>query len=141
MPFPSGTLYPSSTLYPEAPPEPEFVAPTIAPPDGLPHLDFPFRFVTSREGKPQAAYVQQDSSEDVRICIECVLRTPLGYRPEEPGYGYSDPTFNRVPLSTDSVYAAVSQWEPRAVIEAEEYGDAIDAAVRNIRVEIETRGQ
>lgn len=72
-----------------------------------PHFRVPF-FV----GKSVAA-VEQDSDEEVRQCVEAVVRTEVGTRIERPEFGIFDPTFQEFPGGVDEIAAAVEEWEPR----------------------------
>jgi phage baseplate assembly protein W len=76
-----------------------------------PHFAAPFRVTGS-----SAAVVEQDSQEEIESCVEAVLRTPVGSRIEEPGYGIPDETFTQLaPNPTAEVYLnAIAEWEPRA---------------------------
>ena len=106
----------------------------------LPHLPINFRFVTE-DGMPRPTVVEQDSYEDIASCVETILRCPVDWRPELPEFGSVDPTFRQAPIDTDSMLAAVRQWEDRAEFTTEEFGDVVDEAVRRIRLSIQTEGQ
>ncbi|HTU13701.1 MAG TPA: GPW/gp25 family protein [Solirubrobacterales bacterium] len=76
----------------------------------VPHIKLPLTFTDWG-----TAVVEQDSAEEIRQCVELVLRTPTGSRVEVPEFGIDDLAFSR---STDrieeEVLRAVDEWEPRA---------------------------
>ena len=74
-----------------------------------PHFDLPFRL----SGKTFAT-VQQDSSEDIANCVECIVRTPLGAREDTDDFGLDDYTFNNQPLNLELMKSQISVQEPRA---------------------------
>jgi phage baseplate assembly protein W len=96
-----------------------------------PHFDLPFRF----SGK-SVAVVEQDSYEDIANCVESILRTPQGYRDDEPDFGNPLDAFETIPVNTDIIADAIAVQEPRATVLLNEYPDALDSLVDNIRVEI-----
>lgn len=100
----------------------------------VPHFALPFRFENGR-----AAEVEQDSVEDVAACVEAVLRTQPGEREELPGFGVPEATFSVAPLDVEAITAAVSAWEPRARVLATEAPDALDQAIRNVRLTVGTK--
>ena len=55
----------------------------------IPHLRIPFRITSSGA----ADVVEQDSIDDVAQCVEVLLRTRPGDRPEVPEYGIDEPLF------------------------------------------------
>jgi phage baseplate assembly protein W len=96
---------------PPAVPEPVTIA-ALEPLAGrVPHLAWPLTIIDG-----VLATVEQDTIEDVRQCVEVLLRTPAGARPLAPAIGLADPTFTGgfdAPLVT----AQLEEWEPRAALE------------------------
>lgn len=92
----------------------------------IPHFDLPFRFVGGK-----AVEVEQDSVDDIAVCVEALLRTRPGERIELPTYGIPDPVF--VGADTEAIMASVRDWEPRASIAIEEGWD-YDAFIQSLRI-------
>lgn len=98
-----------------------------------PQLAVPFRIE-----KGQVATVDQDSIEEIRDCVVASLRTPLGSRLEEPGYGVRNLLFKRqsreaVPVE---LLRAIERDEPRAsLLSSSEVEDLI------LRIVIEVEGR
>lgn len=99
----------------------------------IPHFDLPFRFGTAGGN---AAVVQQDSVQDVRNCVETVVRTEAGNREFVPNFGIADPTFSVQPLDTTALEQQVTANEPRAQTTFTSVVDEIDAMVADITVEV-----
>jgi phage baseplate assembly protein W len=97
----------------------------------VPHFALPFRY----EGR-SVAVVEQDTVDDVAVCVESVLRTRPGDRDELPAFGAADPTFTQTPLDTEALVAQIEAWEPRARVLVEEDPDRFDATVRRVRVDV-----
>lgn len=103
--------------------------------DPLRHFDLPFRF----EGG-QLATVPQDTVEDVQNKVETLIRCPLGFRDELPGFGWPQQTFDPAPLDTTRAQALVDEWVPDARATLSEHGTSLDEAVRFIEVHIDPEG-
>lgn len=88
-----------------------------------PHFDLPFRL----SGKSFAT-VQQDSPEDVANCVECIVRTPSGFREDTEDFGLDDLTFNNQPLNLALVKSQIQRQEPRASLLVEQ--DVMDLVNR-----------
>lgn len=97
------------------------------------HFDLPFRF--SPQGN--AVVVEQDTSEDIRNCVEAAVRTPIGTRFYVPEFGITDPTFSMSPISMKALQAQLQNSEPRARTELQEW---ITQLVARIRIGVDTGG-
>jgi hypothetical protein len=75
----------------------------------VPHFAMPFKYSAGR-----AMVVEQDSLEDIRMCIETALRTHIGFREEAPDFGTEDTTFQTLPMNTGTVMNQIIISEPRA---------------------------
>lgn len=80
--------------------------------DDIPHLAVPIRlagnkFVTN----------QQDTDDEIIACVWAICQTPKEHRAEKPAFGIDDPTFEDMPIDTNSIEDQIAEWEPRAVIE------------------------
>jgi phage baseplate assembly protein W len=95
-----------------------------------PHLAVPFQIV----GK-KAAVVEQDSSDEVAQCVYAVLGTELGSRLEEPDFGITDPSFRVGGMDLGEALLALSRWEPRANVTADQ---EIADMVASVNVEVRT---
>ena len=96
----------------------------------VPHFSLPLRIIDGR-----AQVNEQDSFDDIRDCVEAVVRCPLGYRPEAPTFGVRDQTFVEGAPDARVVEEAGARWEPRALTDAE--AAVVDAVVARITVGIE----
>ena len=65
------------------------------------------------------ATVDQDSLDDVADCVEVLVSTQRGSRLELPTYGVDDPVGTRN-LDDADVLAQIAEWEPRAVVDADD---------------------
>lgn len=87
------------------------------------------------------AVVEQDSADDVRACVEVIVRYPQGLRLELPDFGTPDQTFKQgAEIDTAVILAAVARWEPRAVTLAAELAITPDLLIRQITLQVETGG-
>lgn len=79
----------------------------------IPHIALPFRFIAGGPGGVEVN--EQDTLDDVYDCVQAIVRCPLGFRPELPGFGTSDQTFSQGDaIDIDMLEQQVSDWEPRA---------------------------
>jgi phage baseplate assembly protein W len=96
------------------------------------HFDVPFRWGSNRH----AATVQQDDIDDIVSCIQCILRTPVGWRPEAPDFGVPDMAFT-TPGRADDIREAILLDEPRAsLLITGPRPDDLDELISRIRVEV-----
>lgn len=97
-----------------------------------PKLAVPFRMTPKG-----AVVVEQDSTEEIEQCAEAVLRTPLGYRIENPEFGLRDQTFNENGADLGEIAQTLSQWgHPLTDVEIERDPDLFDRIVDNVRVHV-----
>lgn len=101
----------------------------------VPHFRMPFGF---KDGK--FAEVEQDSIEDVAGCVEVALRTPRGWRDDNPEFGTPDPTFTSPP-DIERLRIAVSESEPRAEVTVEDDMDAFDLGLTRVTMNVGAGGQ
>jgi phage baseplate assembly protein W len=101
------------------------------------HLNLPFRF-DERTG--HAAEVDQDSLDDIAVCVEAVLRTHPGQREEHPAFGSPDLIFREVPVESEDVIDALETWEPRARILVERDPDRFDTTLERLRITVGKEG-
>lgn len=78
-----------------------------------PHLAFPLDLSAG-----SAAVTEQDSLDEIVDCVEVILLTPRGTRDDQPDFGLADPTFRMNGVDLSEIEGTVSQWEPRADVEA-----------------------
>lgn len=63
------------------------------------------------------ATLRQDTLDDIRQCVEIIIRTPIGTRRALPRFGVPRMEFvNNIP--TAAVLEAIYTWEPRAAARA-----------------------
>ena len=101
-----------------------------------PHFDMPFRFVGSTAINKSVAVAEQNSFEDIGNCVETIVRTPLGFRDDAPGFGFPDLVLLEQPVVTKDVVELVQGQEPRAVILITERPDAFDQLIDRLTVEV-----
>lgn len=98
----------------------------------VPHFDLPFRLSGS-----SFATVEQDSPEDIANCVEAIIRTPYGFRDDNPDFGLDELTFSNLPLNLERLTSQIESQEPRASIILEERPDLIDSLVTKLIVEVD----
>ena len=101
----------------------------------VPHFALPFRLGANGH----AAVVEQDSVEDVAACVEAALSTQPGERDGLPGFGVPEATFEQLPLDLDAITDVLAASEPRARLIAEDAPEALDEAIRRVRLIVGTR--
>jgi phage baseplate assembly protein W len=101
----------------------------------VPHFDLPFRFFGTN-----AVVVEQDSLDDVGNCVEAILLTHVGSRPEEPTFGIPELTFMTQPIGSDFVREIISSQEPRAEVAMTEAPDRFDELIDRVIINLTTRG-
>lgn len=101
----------------------------------VPHFDLPFRFFGTN-----AVVVEQDSLADVGNCVEAILLTHVGWRPEEPTFGVPELTFMTQPIGADFVREIIASQEPRAEIAMAESPDRFDELIDRVNIDLTTRG-
>lgn len=79
----------------------------------VPHFASPFQIV----GK-QASVIEQDSDQDLLLCVATLLRTEIGSRDELPEYGIEDLAFQGD--VTGDITDAIREWEPRVEADTEQ---------------------
>lgn len=104
----------------------------------IPHFDLPFR-ITTASGKTKIVEVEQDSYEDVAVCLQAALRTEKGFRPEMPTFGVTDLVFQEVPVDTATLRAELEVHESRMVLALSERPDTIDSLVDTILIETSSK--
>lgn len=104
----------------------------------VPHFSLPFRFVNQGAGYPTVAVSEQDSSDEIKSCVEAILRYEIGSRPEKPDFGITDPTFSSPQINTGQMYAQVDRSEPRVALSINSDINELDNLIYEVRVNIET---
>lgn len=100
-------------------------------PAELPHFALPLRF----DG--HAVVVEQDSFDDVAMCVEAAARTERGTRLELPEFGVPDQLFVGGELDAEELRSALVESEPRAEAFADRIEDPAAARVETIRILLE----
>lgn len=102
-----------------------------------PAFAMPFRL---NPAGTEPVVVAEDSEEEVRSCVEVLIRTPLGFFEEAPELGAQPEPFEEGGPDMDEIQSAVAQWEGEradALIEAKP--SFLDDLVYNINVEARVR--
>lgn len=97
-----------------------------------PHFDIPFRF--GIDGS--TILVEQSSFEDIANCVEVIVRTPLGTRSDNPGFGFPAVEFAQQPIITADVVGIVSAQEPRADLIMNDKPDALDELIDKVLIDV-----
>lgn len=122
-----GTLELSPATPPPAAPELRPATGPVAPV----HFALPFRYVN---GAPVVN--DQDSVDDVAACVEAIVRFPKGYRPEQPDFGITDPTFTQGGANVDLLHQEVAEWEERVDLAMERDPSLMSELVDRVRVTV-----
>lgn len=97
----------------------------------FPHFDLPFRWVNGH-----LAVVEQDTVDDITNQVAAVVRCPLGFRDEFPDFGWPQPEFEQVPLSTIEREQRINDLVPGAHAILSESGNSVDETTRNIEIHL-----
>jgi hypothetical protein len=97
----------------------------------VPHFDLPFRF-----DHGAAAVNEQDSLDDIAVCVEAIVRYEQGQRPELPEFGIPDYTFRQGDFDTDDLQDAIEVWEERADLLIEDDYDRFDELVQLVEIRV-----
>lgn len=99
--------------------------------DGIPRLALP---LTVSAGGYSS--VQQDTTDELAVCVRTILSFELGSRVERPEFGIADPTFQQRPLDLFDVEQAIDMYEPRAAVSVTEVPDPTDPLATTVRVDV-----
>ncbi len=94
------------------------------------HFSLPFRIVAGT-----AATSEQDTLEEIRDCVEAILRTPKGSRVELPAFGIPDTTFSAA-ADAALIEQAVAEWEPRAAAAAAADNSSLSEFISTVTVAV-----
>ena len=104
----------------------------------VPHFSLPFRFVTQEDGTKSAEAVEQDSYNDLRCCVEAIIRYEKGSRSELPEFGIIPLEFSSNLIDTDPLLSDLQEWEPRAEIEIPDAEIAVQAPFgQDMRIKVD----
>lgn len=78
----------------------------------IPRLAWP----VSLAANGQLVTVEQDSDDDIRQCVEAIVRHRVGDRVDVPEMGVPDFTHGEQPLEVDGVTTVIGRHEPRASV-------------------------
>lgn len=98
-----------------------------------PKLAVPFRLNHTAK---RAVVVEQDSLEEVEQCVVALLRTPLGWRPENPEFGVADQAFGEGGADLNEIQNAIAQHEPRAEIHIDRDPTILTSMVDEVNVRV-----
>lgn len=96
-----------------------------------PHFDLPFRLVGN-----SFACVEQDTYEDIANCVECIVRTPQGFRDDSPNFGFPQIEFEEAPINTDMIASVIELQEPRASLIIGQHVSLIDELLTQIDIRV-----
>lgn len=82
--------------------------------------------------------VEQDTDDEVAVCVEVICLHQIGSRVEKPDFGIPDPTFSLVPIDTSELEAQVQAYEPRAVLALDQEEDALDPGKVTLTINVTT---
>lgn len=95
----------------------------------VPKLEVPMRMVPGG-----LACVEQDSDKEVLQCVEAILRTQPGTRPDDPALGTPDFAFNENGVDPVTIRSILARYEPRAEVMTD--AELVDLA-ETIRLQIQ----
>jgi hypothetical protein len=100
--------------------------------------DIPQKFKWPFRRTPEGDRVDltsQDNPSHVDACGQVTIRTPVGWFDDFPEFGWPFPEFVNIPVDPAPVLQALKQFgHPAGSYTAEEYADAIQAAVRFVDI-------
>jgi phage baseplate assembly protein W len=104
-----------------------------------PHLLFPFTVAHDPAyggaGRKVLA-AEQDTEKHVLSCVNVIVRCPVGFRIERPGYGVPWLEY-QTEVDEESLQAALLELEPRIGLSTRTWRDWLDDANAVIDIEIE----
>lgn len=100
----------------------------------VPHLDLPFRW-ERYGGDLRAAEVEQNTVDEIAVCVEAILRTPYEWRDERADFGRPDQLFEMNP-DDEFLERLLTRQEDRLPLYVGSEIDPIDIALRRIGVSI-----
>jgi len=95
-----------------------------------PHFSYPFE--RGADGKVKV--VEQGSTQHVTTQQFHVLLTPLGFRVDQPDFGWPFPEFATAPIDLGPLELALHRWVPDAKFTTSQWGDVASEAIRHIQV-------
>lgn len=81
------------------------------------------------------ATVEQDSDDDIRQCIEAIVRYRIGDRYDLPEMGMADPTFEELPIDLSAIREVLERHELRAHVLLEGGDELLEGLIAEIRAE------
>jgi phage baseplate assembly protein W len=99
--------------------------------ESVPHLAVPFTIT-----KQGVETVEQDSVEEIAGCVYNICVCPQGFRGDQPSFGRPPVEFGSVPLNLAPLEAAIEEWEPRADLTITDQAEAMNAALRDVTIEV-----
>jgi hypothetical protein len=101
----------------------------------IPHLALPLRFAGKR-----AVVVEQDSYEEIAMCVEAAARTTLGEQADMPEFGISHELFGIADVDLAELRAELAASEPRAATIVERITELGDVNTQTIRILLDEEG-
>lgn len=100
------------------------------------HFNYPFGFSVSTG---HTGVVPSDTLDDVVNCVQAILATELGFRPDKPNFGIPDQVFELQPLNLEDLIQIVENQEPRAQILMTQVTDTVDNLIDRISASVALR--
>lgn len=100
----------------------------------IPHIAIPFDFI--QQGVGGVNVNEQDSLDDVYDCVQAIMRTETGFRPELPAFGIADQTFTQGEIDLPQIKDDVSTWEPRSDVLYEQSLEGFDLMEDLVRARV-----
>lgn len=105
----------------------------------VPHFVIPFHFHDHGHGV-QAHVVDQDTNDEIFVCVEAIARFPLGFRIEKTDFGMPDQTFTEGGVDEEEIRVSILNQEPRAEILVEHHIETYDELITNARIKVAAGG-
>jgi phage baseplate assembly protein W len=83
--------------------------------------------------------VEQDSIEEIAVCVLAILLCPLGFRDELPEFGLEDLAFSTPEVDLEQIRQAVETWEPRGELLLSQRRDLLDELLTRVQLAVEVR--
>lgn len=100
------------------------------------HFDYPFVFNNTTK---HASIADQDTLTDVANCVQAILATELGFRPDRPDFGIPDQVFELQPLNLENLIEIIENQEPRAQLLITQMTDVQDPLIDRLTASVALR--
>ena len=104
----------------------------VSQPVTVPHLAYPFTMTGAG-----AVAVEQDSLEEIAMCVEAICDCTQGQRDDDPQFGIPALLFGIAPLDITAIEQAERAREPRGQLTFTEQGAPGQPSTRQVTIDVE----